>query len=216
MNIKLLSVTKPIDNSVSAEDFVAFVARIGKIKDDPVKLVKYLLKHKHFSPLEHVYVSMEIKTRRSVGRDILRHRSFTFQELSQRYEKVNDFEDIELRKQDKNNRQSSTEVFDPMISTENGLPILASEAIYDLIDKISDLYQELLNAGVARECARDILPGCTKTTIIMTGNLRSWIHFLEVRDHKDAQKEAQLIAIEIKNELIKIFPNIFKALEKDE
>lgn len=218
MKVEIQAISKPLVDGVEDHEFPAYIARIGKVKDNPDKLIKYLIKHKHWSPLEHTYITFKIETSRAIGRELLRHRSFTFQELSQRYVDVTKQEPIELRKQCEDNRQSSTEVFDPNIYkaswyTEEGIeesrPIPASEAILMLMDNINRLYNKLIEAGVAKECARFILPECTTTTILMTGCLRSWIHFLELRDDVRAQLEAQLIAKEIKKELSNKFNNIF-------
>ena len=176
-------------------------------------MLKYLIDHRHWSPFEHTYFTYKIRTSRAIGRELLRHRSFTFQELSQRYEKVLEFEPIELRQQADKNRQSSEDVFDPMIvlHTDYGdMPSQkASTTVESFIEAIGKLYESLLEAGVARECARMILPECTSTTILMTGNLRSWFHFMSLRDHADAQKEAQIIARAIKESLAKEVPLLF-------
>lgn len=213
MKVEIQAITKPTIEGVDTKDFASYVARIGKIKDNPDKLMKYLIKHKHWSPFEHTFITFKIETSRAIGRELLRHRSFTFQELSQRYEEVLQFEPIELRKQSEDNRQSSTEVFNPIVPSyeyDGANPIKSSEAILEILESIQTLYTNLLVTGVAKECARFILPECTKTTILMTGSLRSWIHFLEIRDDERAQKEAQLIAKEIKKELIERFTNIFE------
>ena len=211
--VELIAKTVPSVENVSTEEFAAYIARIGKVKENPEKLLAYLIKHKHWSPFEHTFFTFKIKTSRAIGRELLRHRSFTFQELSQRYEEIMEFEPIELREQAKNNRQSSNEVINPRITYNelDGQEVTneASNAVSEALHVISSLYQSLLKAGVARECARFILPECTSTTILMTGSLRSWIHFLELRDDVRAQKEAQIIAKSIKNLLIKEVPIVF-------
>jgi thymidylate synthase (FAD) len=150
---------------------------------------------------------------------LIRHRSFTFQEFSQRYQDVNQldnmFETIELRKQCDDNRQSSTEVFNPRIQTSVTLSQItapADEVIANLLNKVKDTYNKLLDAGVAREQARMILPMATKTKIFMTGSIRSWIHFFDLRDDEHAQKEIQLVAKEGKKIFKEQFPIISKAL----
>lgn len=195
----------PIVEGVSTADFAAYVARIGKVKENPEKLMKYLIAHAHWSPFEHTFFTFKIRTSRAIGRELLRHRSFTFQELSQRYEEVMEFEPIELRRQADKNRQSSEEVIDPLIYPQ----VTCQMEIAGILNSISALYQELMRLGVARECARFILPECTSTTILMSGSLRSWIHFLAIRDDEHAQKEAQLIAKMIKATLIEEVPNLF-------
>lgn len=221
MNVELVAKTKPVIEGVDLNDFSAYVARIGKVKDNPGKLVKYLVKHAHWSPFEHGYLTFKIETSRAIGRELLRHRSFTFQELSQRYEAVMEFEPIELRKQSEDNRQSSTEVFDPIIFDDASIehefdtdPNIASYYVEDVLAMISDVYQELLRKGVARECARMILPECTKTTLLVTGNIRSWIHFLAIRNEERAQKEMQLISQKILGFLATEIPLVFDNKEE--
>lgn len=169
-------------------------------------------------------MTIEIKTSKAIGIQLLRHRSFTFQEFSQRYSKVENFEPIEIREQAITNRQSSTDIFDPLLETYEDIPyqegwtpmlidsIKASEAIKNYLDYCKVLYNQLLEAGVAKECARMILPMTTETTIYMTGSIRSWIHFLAIRDDAHAQKEVQLIAKEIKKIFKEQLPIISTAL----
>lgn len=213
MNVKLQSVTP------NAEYNIVEIARVSSSRKDkkakPEGLINYLINHKHFSPFEHSYLTLEINTSKAIGIQLIRHRSFTFQEFSQRYQDVNKldemFEPIELRKQCDDNRQSSTEVFNPTIrfhATTN-----ANEVINGMLGAIKSLYVELLNAGVAREQARMILPLTTKTKIFMTGSIRSWIHFLQLRDDEHAQKEIQLVAKEAKSIFKDQFPLISKALK---
>jgi thymidylate synthase (FAD) len=200
MKVTLLNVTP------NAEDHIVEVARVSSSrknkKDKPEGLLRYLVQHKHWSPLEHGHATFEIETSKAIGIQLIRHRSFAFQEFSQRYQDVNRlgdiFEPIELREQCEDNRQSSTEVIDPQINVEGGtLP--ASELINNFLNHSDKLYSQLLEAGVAREQARMVLPLATTTKIHMTGSIRSWIHFLELRDDGHAQKEIQLIAKEIKH-----------------
>jgi thymidylate synthase (FAD) len=215
MNVKLVALTRPHLEGVSIEDFTAYIARIGKVKDNPKKLIKYLIKNKHWSPFEHTYITFKIETSRAIGRQLLRHRSFTFQELSQRYEEVLEFEKIELRREHPTNRQSSTEVFNPTFTNEDFYCIPedmeweGSELIKEYLYQVEALYTALLEAGVAKECARMILPECAKTTMLMTGNLRSWIHFLEIRLDEHAQKEVREVSESIKKELLVFFSETF-------
>jgi thymidylate synthase (FAD) len=209
MKIELVAATSPrID--VNPEDFTAYIARIGRVKSNPDRLLKYLIEHAHWSPFEHTFLTFKIETSRAIGRELLRHRSFTFQELSQRYETPLGFEPIETRMQCVKNRQSSTDYCDPLITYE-GKEQCASEAITHFLHHARTLYETLLAAGIARECARFMLPEATTTTILMTGSLRSWIHFLAIRDHADAQKEARTVAQEIKKIFIAEFPAISAA-----
>lgn len=218
MKVELVAKTIPSVEGVSTGEFAAYVARIGKVKENPEKLLKYLVEHAHWSPFEHTFFTFKIRTSRAIGRELLRHRSFTFQELSQRYEEVMEFEPVELRKQAETNRQSSGEVFDPEYNPYAPMKlshsVRTSDVVSGLLDEIRNLYQELLNMGVARECARMILPECTATTILMTGNLRSWVHFLALRDEGAAQKEMQLVAKEIKGFLTEEVPLMFGNVEK--
>jgi thymidylate synthase (FAD) len=213
MNVKLQSVTP------NAEDNIVEIARVSSSRKDkkakPEGLINYLIKHKHFSPFEHSYLTLEVNTSKAIGIQLIRHRSFTFQEFSQRYQDVNKldemFEPIELRRQCEDNRQSSTEVFNPTIKFH--ATNSADEVINGMLGAIKSLYVELLNAGVAREQARMILPLTTKTKIFMTGSIRSWIHFLQLRDDEHAQKEIQLVAKEAKSIFKNEFPLISKALK---
>lgn len=212
MNVELVGRTP------KAEEQIVYVARVSSSRKDktskPEGLINYLIKHNHWSPFEHATMTVEINTSKAIGIQLIRHRSFTFQEFSQRYQDVNlledMFEDVELRKQCDDNRQSSSEVFDPNIKMESITP--ASEAIASLLGKCNSLYDKLIEAGIAREQARMILPMCTKTKIYMTGSIRSWIHFLSIRDDGHAQKEIQQVAKEIKEIFKREFPMISSAL----
>ncbi len=215
MKVQLVTKTTGVNkySSLTSEQIIAAIARHGKIKDDNGKLVKYLMDQKHWSPLDMVNFGFEIETSRSIGRQIIRHSSIRPQEHSQRYSDKVVFEPIEIRKEHPTNRQSSTDVFDPLVSNL-GLGInTASELIKHHLEYTNELYKCLINAGVAKECARDILPGCTQTTLTMNGSLRSWLSFLNVRCDHHAQKECQDIAQIIGEELEKDMPNVFKAIE---
>jgi thymidylate synthase (FAD) len=205
MKVQLINITP------NAEKHIAEVARVSSSRSDKQSdyagLINYLMKHKHWSPFEHAYATFEIDTSKAIGIQLIRHRSFTFQEFSQRYQNVNllgdMFEPIELRKQCKDNRQSSTELLD-----SDDWPELM-EDVKVFLKRSNILYNKLINSGVAREQARMILPMCTKTKIHMTGSIRSWIHFLELRDDEHAQKEIQLVAKEVRSYLSKELPIIF-------
>jgi thymidylate synthase (FAD) len=202
-----------------AENAIVKIARVSSKRTDKVEkpegLLNYLIKHKHWSPFEHGYMSVEIETSKAIGIQLIRHRSFTFQEFSQRYQDVNlidgMFESVELRKQAEDNRQSSTEVFNPDVFYD-GYSTAASAQIGKHFRACQDLYKRLLDEGVAREVARMVLPLSTKTKIHMTGSIRSWIHFLDLRDDAHAQKEIQDVAKEIKKLFLQEFPVISKAL----
>jgi len=215
MKVTLLNVTP------NAENHIVEIARVSSSrknkKDKPEGLLSYLVRHKHWSPFEHGHATFEIETSKAIGIQLIRHRSFSFQEFSQRYQDVNHlgniFEPIELRAQCEDNRQSSTKIIDPRIDFGDYRSLYAEQAIKNHLEKTHELYNKLLEAGVAREQARMVLPLATTTKIHMTGSIRSWIHFLELRDEGHAQKEIQLIAKEIKRIFISEFPIIAKALE---
>ena len=210
MNVKLQSITPKIEENIVE---IARVSSSRKDKtEDPSGLINYLIKNKHWSPFEHGFLTMEIDTSKAIGIQLLRHRSFTFQEFSQRYATVTQMEPIELREQHTDNRQSSSEVFDPLLKNSFGNDARASVEIANIINQSQYLYEKLLNAGVARECARMVLPMATSTKIYMTGSVRSWIHMIDIRDDSHAQKEAQLIAKEMKSIFIEELPSISKAL----
>ena len=218
MKVELVTVTP------NAEERIVEIARVSSKrknkKDKPKGLINYLIKHSHWSPFEHAFMTLEIETSKAVGIQLIRHRSFTFQEFSQRYQDVGllgeIFEPIELRKQAEDNRQSSDEVFDPKIE---GFEYTGINLMYDasnLIDghlvETQRLYRDLLDKGVARETARMILPLCTKTKIYMTGPVRSWIHFFRLRDDSHAQKEIQQVAKAGKRIFKETFPLVARAL----
>ena len=202
-----------------AESNIVEIARVSSSRKDktskPEGLINYLIKHKHYSPFEHAYMTLEIETSKAIGIQLLRHRSFTFQEFSQRYQDVNKldemFEPIEIRKQCEDNRQSSSEVFNPLIEYKNG-SFQADKEIKYILTECRVMYNKLIESGVAREVARMVLPMATKTKIYMTGSIRSWIHFLDVRDDEHAQKEIQLIAKDIKQIFKNELPIISNAL----
>lgn len=215
MNVKLISITQPyIDGINSAEDLIAYCARVSNPSNQmntetAPKLLGFLIKHKHWSPFELVDMTVEIKTSRAIAAQILRHRSFSFQEFSQRYSVANEFEDIELRLQGDKNRQVG----------ENLMPVTnpAYENISNLIAESISLshhcYETMIENGVAKEVARMILPLTTETTMYMKGSLRSWIHYLELRTEQNTQKEHRIIADRCKKIFIKEFPIVSEALQ---
>ena len=221
MQVKLISVTP------RAEQQIVEIARVSSSRKDktskPEGLINYLIKNSHWSPFEHGHMTLFFETSKAIGIQLIRHRSFTFQEFSQRYQDVglldNMFEDVELRRQATDNRQSSTETFNPKIDgfEYNGMnfPISANDLIKKHLIKTQRLYRDLIESGVAREQARMVFPMCTKTQIYMTGTLRSWIHFFKLRDDGHAQKEIQVLAQKGKEIFIEQFPIISKALEYD-
>lgn len=213
MNVKLVSTTKPnIEGLNKAEDIIVYCARVSNPNnqlnvDTGDKLLKYCIKHGHWSIFEQVDMTVEIKTSRAIAAQILRHKTFSFQEFSQRYAEIQDFENIELRAQGKTNRQVGDEIINPEL--EDGL---ANDLIQEHIEYSKSLYDRLINTGVARECARMVLPLNVQTTLYMKGNIRSWIHYLQLRTKEDTQKEHRLIAEEIKKIFINEFPIISNAI----
>ena len=210
--VNLISMTLPDNLDISPEEHIAYIARVSNPDNQhnhetSGRLLKYLIEHKHWSPFEFVDVTFQIVTRRSIAAQILRHRSFSFQEFSQRYSNATRIESIELRKQAEKNRQSSTEVFDPAI-TYNRKLTAASSIIEEHNNLSLQLYNSLLEAGVAREVARDVLPLATETTLYMKGSVRSWIHYLQLRLAPDTQKEHREIAQKILSRFTSFFPII--------
>jgi thymidylate synthase (FAD) len=215
MNVKLISITKPdIEGLQNAEDLVAYCARVSNPSNQmnsetAPKLLGFLIKHKHWSPFEMVDMTIEIKTSRAIAAQILRHRSFSFQEFSQRYSVANEFEDIELRLQGDKNRQVGEQLISKNHSAYNNLNGLIAESL----SLSQHCYDTMIANGIAKEVARMILPLTTETTMYMKGSLRSWVHYIELRAEKNTQKEHRLIADECKNIFIKNFPTISEALQ---
>ena len=202
---------KELDNN----EIIAAIARHGTVKENGGKLVKYLMCNKHWSPLQHISFGFKIETRRSISAQIFRHRSLNGQEWSLRYAEPLGFEEIELRREHPTNRQSSSEVFDPVLDIVdyNFGEIKASDRIQKLMYDIENLYKELIESGVAKECARDILPLCTKTTIHITGTLRDLLGFLNTRCDVHAQLEIRDIATRIGEELEKELPEVMSTID---
>ena len=211
MQVKVVSLTHPcglIANSILPEDLIAYCARVSNPKNQSntetaPRLLKFLIKHKHWSPFEMVDMTLEIKTSRAIAAQILRHRSFSFQEFSQRYSESQILEDLELRMEADKNRHSSSEKF-----TDGQLWAKVREHT----GKAVALYNELIKAGVAKESARMVLPLTTETTMYMKGSIRSWIHYIDLRIEENTQKEHREIAQECKNIFIDNFPNVSEAL----
>ena len=221
MNVSLVSITRPLrpthHSPYTAEELIAYCARVSNPKNQSntetaPKLLRFLIKHKHWSPFELASMCVEIKTSRAIAAQILRHRSFSFQEFSQRYSEATEFENTELREQAKKNRQSSEGQINPNLS-DDYKNISAHVAVRDHLHKSKRLYDELIKEGVAKECARMILPLATETTMYMNGTVRSWIHYIELRAQENTQKEHRDIANAIKEVFIKQFPNVSEALE---
>jgi thymidylate synthase (FAD) len=200
-----------------AEDQIVYCARVSNPKSQeegksPDRLIRYLAKHKHWSPFEMASMCVEITTTRDIAAQVLRHRSFSFQEFSQRYSKTDALGRAvvpELRLQDKTNKQNSLVCNDPFLWTE--LYQLASE-IADYFEEGEDLYDRLLDAGVAKECARKVLPLNTPTRMYMSGTIRSWIHYLSIRTGPETQLEHRRIAEAVKAIFKEHLPTISEAL----
>ena len=208
MTVRLISVTP------NAEKTMAHIARVSNPnnQDNPnySGLLKYCIKHNHWSVFEQSSMTLEIETTRAIAAQVLRHRSFTFQEFSQRYADSNLLGTIELpelRKQDKKNRQNSTDDLDPkLVDTLN-------RQMNTLFSSALSLYNQMLEDGVAKECARMVLPLCTPTRIYMTGSCRSWIHYINLRSAHGTQKEHMDIAEACRNVFTEQFPAVSEALE---
>ena len=208
MSVKLISITP------DAEKTMGFIARVSNPdnQDNPQieKLLAYCLKHGHFSVFEQAHITMEVNTTRDIAAQILRHVGFRFQEFSQRYAAVTDVAPVpELRMQDHKNRQNSIEVSD----AETKLVIGEYQMrIHDLFTQSQDLYEEMLNFGIAKECARKVLPLNTETKIYMTGSVRQWIHYIQLRTANGTQKEHMIIAELAKEVFTNELPIVSKAL----
>jgi len=208
MNVKLVTVTP------DAEQLMAYVARVSNPSNQDNEkyagLLKYCIKHNHWSVFEQSSMTLEIETTRAIAAQILRHRSFTFQEFSQRYAASTALGDIdlpELRRQDEKNRQNSTDDLDPeMVEKFN-------KQMITLFSSSKALYESMLKQGVAKECARMVLPLCTPTRIYMTGSCRSWIHYINLRSAHGTQKEHMEIAEACRNVFTEQFPSVSEALE---
>ena len=204
---------KPVVSFVWAtphiENLIAYMARISnpENQDNPdyERLIRYLIKHQHWSPFEMVNVCMEINCTRDIARQILRHRSFTFQEFSQRYAESTDFEYSEARLQDLNNRQASLE------TDRDDLKGDWYSAQQDVLETALRAYKGALQAGIAKEVARKVLPeGLTMSRMYVNGTLRSWIHYVQLRTGVETQKEHRLVAMECRKILEDLCPTVMK------
>lgn len=209
--------------NLDGAQIIAAVARHGTIKDDNGKLIAFLMKHKHWSPLQHIFFGFKVTTSRAISAQIFRHRSLNFQETSQRYEEIPSHENIELRMEHPTNRQSSTDVFDPVLNIKDvfdepseDYTQVASEAIAEYLERGQILYGALIEAGVAKECARMILPMSSTTTIHISGTLRDLLGFLNVRADKHTQKECRDIALAIGAAIELELPQMFRDIEWQE
>ena len=219
MKVKMISYSRPARELVSdglydVQDLVAFCARVSNPANQyntetSEKLIKYLIKHQHWSPLEMVSACVEIETTRDIARQILRHRSFSFQEFSQRYADPTqdlDFVIREARLQDTKNRQNSVEI-DLQNDEQRQIAYQWQNLQRDLINKTRDVYTWAVSKGIAKEQARAVLPeGLTVSRLYMNGTLRSWIHYIILRAGNGTQKEHAEIALAIAEVIAEIFP----------
>ena len=207
-----MSKVKTVWATPEGEDLVAYMARVSAPenqdnKETAPKLIKYLIKHKHWSPLEMVNICMEIETTRDIARQILRHRSFSFQEFSQRYAVVGNYELSQIRLQDVKNRQNSLE-------TDNlHLAYWWEGAQNRVLNDAKFMYESALKKGIAKEVARKLLPeGLTMSRMYMNGTLRSWLHYIDIRCDVATQKEHREVAELCKLEIGKHYPTILEAM----
>jgi len=209
MTVKLVSVTP------DAEQTMAYVARVSnpanQENDNYAGLLRYCIKHNHWSVFEQSFMTLEIETTRAIAAQILRHRSFTFQEFSQRYADSSLLSKAiplpELRRQDTKNRQNSIDDLDPLIIDR------LEKQMNTLFDSAMALYQQMLESGVAKECARNVLPLCTPTRIYMSGSCRSWIHYINLRSANGTQAEHMKVAEACREVFKEQFPTVAEALE---
>ena len=207
MTVKLVSITP------DAEQMMAYIARVSNPANQENEkyagLLRYCIKHNHWSVFEQSTMTVEIETTRAIAAQILRHRSFTFQEFSQRYADTKLLEAVvlpELRRQDTKNRQNSTDDLDPEVVEK------LNKQMKTLFSSSSALYNQMLEYGVAKECARMVLPLCTPTRIYMTGSCRSWIHYINLRSAHGTQKEHMVIAEAVRDVFVEQFPAVSEAL----
>ena len=209
MSVKLISVTP------DAEKMMAYVARVSNPnnQENPnyAKLLGYCIKNNHWSVFEQAFMTLELETTRGVAAQVLRHRSFTYQEFSQRYADSSMLADqvpmFDLRRQDTKNRQNSIDDIDPFVKQEFEIKVRRH------FDEAMVLYQSMLDSGIAKECARFVLPLATPTRIYMSGSCRSWIHYINLRTANGTQKEHMDLAEGCKKIFIEQFPTCAEALE---
>lgn len=216
MKVRLIAYTQPVENEIigldNVQDLIAYCAKVSNPQGQAdlstsESLLNYLIKHQHWSPFEMATATVEIETTRDIARQMLRHRSFAFQEFSQRYADPRDMENTfvirEARLQDTKNRQNSVEIDDPALSGEWRM------RQQDIIDSAKEHYQWAIGRGIAKEQARVVLPeGLTVSRLYAQGSIRSWIHYVQLRSGHGTQKEHMALAVEIGKAIAKIFPMI--------
>lgn len=207
MSVELISI------STNAEKLMGYIARVSnpanQDNEDVAGLLRYCINHGHWSVFEHAFMTLEINTTRDISTQVLRHRSFYFQEFSQRYAAVTDVAKVpELRLQDHKNRQNSIE---PSDADKEWLADF-DRMIEDHFKEAHNIYEAMLEQGVAKECARKVLPLNTSTRMYMSGNVRQWIHYIQLRSGNGTQKEHMLIAEQAKEIFVNNLPIVAKAL----
>jgi thymidylate synthase (FAD) len=212
----LLHFVQLIHITPDAEELIAYMARVSNPSNQTntktsARLIRYLIEHKHWSPFEMVNMCVQIETTRSIAAQILRHRSFSFQEFSQRYARVEEIlRSPSLRRQDQKNRQNSIDDLDEVI--KNNLD-------YEITKHFAAgvrLYQQMLDYGVAKECARDVLPLAAPTKLYMNGTIRSWLHYCDLRTANGTQREHAQIAGQVQDLLYQHLPNVCEAMWSDD
>lgn len=209
MTAKLISVTP------DAEQHMAYCARVSnpsnQENENYAGLLRYCIKHQHWSIFEQAFMTIELNTTRAIAAQVLRHRSFTYQEFSQRYADSSMLADqiplFDIRRQDTKNRQNSIDDIDPFVKQEFEIKIRRH------FDEAMVLYQSMLDAGIAKECSRNVLPLCTPTRLYMSGSIRSWIHWIDLRSANGTQKEHMLLAEAVRAIFKEQFPTVSEALE---
>jgi thymidylate synthase (FAD) len=209
MTVKLISVTP------DAEQHMAYCARVSnpsnQDNENYAGLLRYCIKHQHWSIFEQAFMTLEINTTRAIAAQVLRHRSFTYQEFSQRYADSSMLGEViplpELRRQDTKNRQNSIDDIDPFTRQEFQIKMQRH------FEEGMKLYKEMLDASIAKECARNVLPLCVPTRLYMTGSIRSWIHWIDLRSANGTQKEHMLLAEGARAIFKEQFPTVSEALE---
>jgi len=195
---------------------MAYIARVSnpagqQDNTKPDRLLRYCIKHQHWSVFEHATLTLEINTTLAIATQLLRHRSFTFQQFSQRYADPTaalplTFAQPHLRMQDTKNRQNSLDTCPPEVAGE------FKQRIATLFGSITRLYADMVAAGIAKECARGVLPQATRTRVYMTGNCRNWIHYIQLRSGPETQTEHRDIALGVKSAFCQVFPTVAEAL----
>ncbi len=216
INCKVIGVTKPVVSFIpDSEDIISFCARVSNPSnqtqfDTSEKLLRYCVRNSHWSVFETVSLTMEIECPRDIARQILRHRSFSFQEFSQRYAEATSFITRECRLQDTTNRQNSTEINDDELAS------WWDDSQNELLTQIDFFYKKALEKGIAKEVARCILPeGLTMSKMYMNGTVRSWLHYIDLRQDNGTQKEHREVALKCKEVIKEYFPTLIEMLGKE-